>query len=55
MGLREQICHLLRLAIFQAIPSAAGEVQQRSCELLQDRHEPDDEVGVGYGRVSIDG
>ena len=54
IGSRERICHLFHLAIVQAIPRAAGEVQQRGRKLLQDCHEPDDEVGVGYGRVSID-
>ena len=50
----ERICHLLCLAIFQAVPRAAGEVQRCSCQLLQDCHEPDDETGVGYGRVSVE-
>jgi len=53
-GAKERICHMLLLAIFQAVPRAAREVQQRSCKLLQDCHDPDDEVGVRYGRVSID-
>ena len=53
-GVKERICHLSRLAIFQAVPRTTREVQQRSCKLLQDRHEPDDEVGVRYGCVSID-
>ena len=51
---KERICHLLRPAIFQAVSRTAREIQQRSCELLQDCHGPDDEVGVGYGCVSID-
>ena len=52
---KERICHLLRPAIFQAVPCAAREVQQRGCKLLQDCHEPNHEVGVRYGRVSIGG
>jgi len=41
------------LAILQAVPRSAREVQWRRCKLLQDRNEPDDEVGVRYGCVSV--
>jgi len=53
-GVKERVFHLLRPAIFQAVPRTAREVQQRSCKLLQDCHDPDDEIGIGYGCVSID-
>jgi len=52
---KERTCDLSRLAILQAVPRTTREVQQRSRKLLQDCHGPDDEVGVGYGCVSIDG
>ena len=51
---KQRICHIPHLAIFQAIPRTAREVQQRGCELLQDCYGPDDEVGVGYGCVSVE-
>ena len=52
VGYEEWICHQLRLAIFQAIPCAAREVQQRRCELLQGSNDPDDKAGVRHGCVS---
>jgi len=53
-GYKERIYHMLRPAIFQAVPCTTGEVQQRRCQLLQDCHGADDEIGVGYGLVSVE-